>query len=248
MQTVLFYGVPQGCSFGAIVALEWLQQPYYLSRVEMLDQPWDSRFGALNPLYKTPSLLVVNDAPDGNRYQVINESLAILLHIASRDLVRNPQFSQGSEDYDALNQMLSYLVTDFFAAFAPLWTAYEMGDADPKVKAVLREVGTNEVVRCCEYLDRLLADQQWLLGRAGRSVADAYLAGIARWIDYHQLFDVEKAYPSLHFHLQELQRDPAVRLATAIEKNEFIVSGSTFKGHLTLDDLNIQSFNNRKSA
>ena len=41
MQTVLFYGVPQGCSFGAIVALEWLQQPYYLSRVEMLDQRWD---------------------------------------------------------------------------------------------------------------------------------------------------------------------------------------------------------------
>jgi glutathione S-transferase len=42
MQPVLFYGVPQGSSFGSIVALEWLEQPYQLCRIEMLQQPWDS--------------------------------------------------------------------------------------------------------------------------------------------------------------------------------------------------------------
>jgi glutathione S-transferase len=42
MQRVLFYGVPQGSSFGSIVALEWLGQPYQLCRIEMLQQPWDA--------------------------------------------------------------------------------------------------------------------------------------------------------------------------------------------------------------
>ena len=32
---ILYYGVPSGCSFGSIVALEWLGQPYALSRIEM---------------------------------------------------------------------------------------------------------------------------------------------------------------------------------------------------------------------
>ena len=35
MEPVLFYGVPQGCSFGSIVALEWLNQPYRLCRINM---------------------------------------------------------------------------------------------------------------------------------------------------------------------------------------------------------------------
>ncbi|MCR7705994.1 glutathione S-transferase, partial [Pseudomonas aeruginosa] len=35
MEPVLFYGVPHGCSFGSIVALEWLGRPYRLCRIEM---------------------------------------------------------------------------------------------------------------------------------------------------------------------------------------------------------------------
>ncbi|NNB97216.1 hypothetical protein HI113_25245 [Corallococcus exiguus] len=31
----LVYGVPSGCSFGSIVALEWLGQPYQLCRIAM---------------------------------------------------------------------------------------------------------------------------------------------------------------------------------------------------------------------
>lgn len=58
MQPILFYGVPQGCSFGSIVALEWLGQPYRLCRVEMLEQPWDPLFERINPLYQTPALLL----------------------------------------------------------------------------------------------------------------------------------------------------------------------------------------------
>ena len=35
MEPVLFYGVPSGCSFGSIVALEWLGIPYKLCRIDM---------------------------------------------------------------------------------------------------------------------------------------------------------------------------------------------------------------------
>jgi len=35
MNPILFYGVPEGCSFGAIVALEWSGLPYQLCRIQM---------------------------------------------------------------------------------------------------------------------------------------------------------------------------------------------------------------------
>jgi hypothetical protein len=35
---VFFYGVPEGCSFGTIVALEWSGLPYRLCRIEMPSQ------------------------------------------------------------------------------------------------------------------------------------------------------------------------------------------------------------------
>jgi glutathione S-transferase len=61
MKPVLFYGVPQGCSFGSIVALEWLGVPYQLCRIEMLEHPWPALFARLNPLNLTPSLLTDDD-------------------------------------------------------------------------------------------------------------------------------------------------------------------------------------------
>ena len=112
MQPILFYGVPQGCSFGAIVALEWLGQPYRLCRVEMLEQPWDPLFERLNPLYQTPTLLLESG-------ESLSESLAILLHLAARAEGSPLAPRQGSAEFDALNQMLAYLVSDFFAAFSP---------------------------------------------------------------------------------------------------------------------------------
>lgn len=75
MQPVLFYGVPQGSSFGAIVALEWLGQPYQLCRIEMLQQPWNPLYSDINPLFLTPAFISENG-------RVLTESLAILLHLA----------------------------------------------------------------------------------------------------------------------------------------------------------------------
>jgi len=229
MHPVLFYGVPQGCSFGSIVALEWLQQPYQLCRIEMLDHPWDRLFGRVNPLYQTPALLT-----DGN--QALSESLAILLHLASRTEASPLAPRQGTRPFDQLNQMLSYLVTDFFSAFSPLWLAYEKDDLSDEQRALLRRVGQEKVAEACRYLDGLLAGREWLLGER-RSLADAYLAGVARWVTYHRLFDLATDYPGLARYLDRLASDPAVRFATAIEQGTPASGCGALQGHVGLEQL-----------
>ncbi|MDH4581190.1 glutathione S-transferase family protein [Pseudomonas sp. BN415] len=229
MEPVLFYGVPQGCSFGSIVALEWLGLPYRLCRVEMLEQPWDPLFAHINPLNKTPALLPENG-------QGFGESLAILLHLAGRAPGSELCPPQGSPEYDRLNQMLAYLVTDFFGSFAPLWAAYEMADGSDSTKAVLRKKGTEDVRVQCAYLDRLLQGQDWLLGEH-RSLADAYFAGVSRWVEYMKLFDLGQAFPHLQRYLLKLKADPAITFARAIEDGEPAISCGGFKGHVTLAEL-----------
>lgn len=39
METILYYGAPQGCAFGVIVALEWLCRPYRLVHVDLPGMP-----------------------------------------------------------------------------------------------------------------------------------------------------------------------------------------------------------------
>ncbi|KJU76895.1 glutathione S-transferase [Ectopseudomonas oleovorans] len=229
MQPILFYGVPQGCSFGSIVALEWLGQPYRLCRVEMLEQPWDPLFERINPLYQTPTLLLENG-------EFLSESLAILLNLAARSVDTPLGPRQGSDEFDALNQMLSYLVTDFFSAFNPLWLAYEKAELDEPQRELLRSLGAEQVKAGCRHLDRLLSERDWLLGQR-RSLADAYLSGVGRWVDYHQLFDLRHDYPHLARHLARLANDPAARFAHAIEQGMTVEGAGGFLGHVGFQQL-----------
>ena len=77
MEPVLFYGVPHGCSFGSIVALEWLGRPYRLCRIEMPLETGERTYVRLNPARQTPTLLL----EDG---RALSESLAILQHLAAQ--------------------------------------------------------------------------------------------------------------------------------------------------------------------
>lgn len=232
LEPVLFYGVPSGCSFGSIVALEWLGKPYRLCRIEMMERPWPAAYKKVNPRMLTPAFL-----PEPG--VCVSESLAILQHIASRDLSKGLGFAQGSADFDRLNEMLSYLTTNFFAAFAPLWTMYEMEGLSESEKELLRRLGTDGVRRECAYVDGLLADSEWLLG-AQRTVADAYFAGVVRWAEYHKVADINAAYPSIARYLKTLRSDRAVRFAGTIETggtDGSNGSNGSFRGHVTLDEL-----------
>ena len=229
MEPVLFYGVPQGCSLGSIVALEWLGQPYRLSRVEMLEHPWDVRYERVNPLYKTPALVL----EDGT---ALSQSPAILGNLAARGIDQRLGFEQGTRDFDRFNQMLAFLNCDLFSAFGPHWTLHAMPQPSAADRALLQRIGREGVAEVCAHLETLLKDRDWLLG-ARRTMVDAYFTGIGRWIGYFELFDLAREYPRLHAYLQRLDADPAVRFAKAIEKGEPVTGCGAFRGHLTLDEL-----------
>lgn len=227
MTPTLFYGVPQGCSLASTVALEWLGAPYALSRVEMLEHPWPAAFARINPQNLTPAYVTAEGG-------TLTESVAILQHLAARN-GHQLGYPQGSPEYDRLNQALAYLATDFFAAFAPLWAAYEMA-TDPPRQDVLRDLGRPQVAKGCAHLDHLLAGREWMDGGSKKTVADAYLVAVARWAEYHGVLQVA-AYPHLAAHLAKLRADPAVVFADAIERQQPATSSGGFLGHVTLADV-----------
>lgn len=228
MEPVLFYGVPHGCSFGSIVALEWLGQPYRLCRIDML-APHDARYARINPKHQTPTLLL----EDG---KALGESLAILQHIAARDLGQRLGFLQGTRAFDRLNSVLSFLHMELHGAFAPAWTAFKLPDDATQQKEMLRSLAREQAARAYAHLEHILSGRAWLAGDH-RTIADAYLVGVARWGEDLKLFDLKSEYPRLHEHLRKLEADKAVRFAHAIEDAEPAVSGSGFLGHVTLDEL-----------
>jgi glutathione S-transferase len=227
MEPVLFYGVPHGCSFGSIVALEWLGQPYRLSRIDMLAKSKSNIYGRVNSKQQTPTLLVEDGKP-------LSESFAILQNIAARDLSKLG-FAQGTKEHDRLNQMLAYLHTSFHSAFSPAWTAFKLNDGDPAIK-ILRDLAREKAAEGYAYLQSHLADREWLVGD-NKTIADAYLVGVARWGEDLQLFDPKREYPGLHGYLQKLEADKAVIFAHAIEDGLPAVTSGQFLGHVELTEI-----------
>ena len=227
MEPVLLYGVPQGCSFGSIVALEWLGQPYRLCRINMPQDMQSDLYARLNPVRETPALLL----EDGT---VLTESAAILQNIASRGIDRGLGFKQGTLEYDRLNQVIAFLNTTFFASFSSLWRAYEM-EENPPVQSVLREVGRQAVAKAHEQLEATLSGSEWLAGPR-KTLADAYFIGLARWGKYHRVV-APGQYPKLDRLIARLEADPAVIFAHAIEDERPATSSGGFSGHIALEEL-----------
>lgn len=226
MHPILFYGVPSGCSFGSIVALEWLGAPYRLSRIEMPEVVKSGAYRRINPVGETPTLMDESG-------QLISESLAILNHIGARGIGRKLGFAQGTREFDRLNQTLAYLNTSFFSAFAPLWYALEHG-YEGEEKAALARYGAAEVRNVHAELEGMLGGKPWLLGEH-RTLADAYFIGIARWTKYHAVLD-RRDYPNLQRLYDKLEADPAVQFAHAIEKRGQAQSAGGFAGHVSLEE------------
>lgn len=226
MTPILFYGVPEGCSFGSIVALEWTGAPYRLCRIDMPGVVSGDAYRPINPVGETPSLLL----PDG---RVMSESMAILNHIAARSVENGFGFDPKSEKFDRLNQMLAFLNTSFFNAFTPLWHTVEH-ELEPEAKQALRAFGIAKVEKVHAQLEKLLDGRKWLLGEE-KSLADAYFAGIARWNDFHRVVD-RRQFPALNALYERLQEDPAVRFAWAIEHEEAAQTTGRFLGHVSLEE------------
>lgn len=227
MVQTLMYGVPSGCSFGSIVALEWLGEPYCLCRIEMPADVQSEAYRRINPVGETPTLVTAT----GER---ISESMAILNHLGARGISKGLFFAQGSAEFDRFNKVLAFLNTSFFTAFGPLWYVFEHG-LEGSEKDALRAYGAAKVTKAHADLEAVLGDKDWLLGDQ-RTLADAYFAGIARWSKYHDVVD-RRDYPGLQRLFEKLEADPAVRFAHAIERGDSAVSSGGFRGEVTLDEV-----------
>jgi len=230
MEPVLFYGVPSGCSFGSIVALEWLGEPYRLCRIEMPAEVTGEAFRRLNPVGETPALRTA----DG---RLLAESMAILNHIGAHPRAQEKQlaFAQGAPGFDRLNQVLAYLNTSFFGAFSPLWHLLEHGDLDDAARGALRAYGEAKVAKAHADLAERLGDRPYLLGDQP-TLADAYFIGIARWTAYHDV-PGRAPHPNLQRLFERLEADPAVGFAHAVERGDPAVSAGGYRGSLTLGEL-----------
>lgn len=227
MHPILFYGVPEGCSFGSIVALEWSGLPYQLCRIDMPTVVGSEAYRRINPVAETPSLRTAEG-------DVVNQSMAILHHIGSHSPDSGLVPTQGTPAFDRFNEVLAYLNTDFFESFSPLWYAMEHGLQGAEQRA-LTAMGRHKVRKAHEDLDRTLGSQPWLAGTQ-RTAADAYFMGIARWNDFHQVLD-RREFPALHALHERLKAEPAVQFAHAVEHGEAARSTGAFAGQVELRDV-----------
>lgn len=81
MEPAPFYDAPHDCSFGSIATLERPGRPYRPYQIEMPLETGERTYVRLNLARQTPTLLL-----EDNR--TLDESLAILQHLAARGLCR----------------------------------------------------------------------------------------------------------------------------------------------------------------
>lgn len=208
MEPILLYGHPAGSSMGLVAALEWLGQPYKLSRVDMMeDMRWPS-YGRVNGRHETPVLITEGGRP-------LTETMAIAAWIEARDTERRVSFEPKSPEADRMHQLLAYVNTGFTGAFSPLWYAMETENPDPVMLEVLRRYGREMVINRHDKLEAMIGDTQFLVGDRP-SLADGVLIGVARWLDFHEVAEPAR-WPKLHAVRRRIEALPAVQFALAIE-------------------------------
>jgi glutathione S-transferase len=228
MEPILVYGFPLGSSMGLVAALEWLGQPYRLSRVDMLADMKTDAFARLNDRQETPVLIT----DDG---RVLTETMAIARWLERRDVERRISFDPGLPAADRMHQLMAFLNTGFTGAFSPLWAALEMETADPDYRETLRDHGRRAVAKRHAQLEAMIGDLPFLAGDRP-TLADAVLIGVARWAEFHEAVDVA-AYPRLAALRRRIEANPAVRFAVAIENGEAPTGSGAMQGQVPLGDV-----------
>lgn len=228
MEPILLYGFPLGTSMGLVATLEWLGQPYRLCRVDMLGEMRKPSYAGVNARHETPVLIT----EDG---RALSETMAIAAHLEARDTERRVSFEPGSPQADRMHQLMAFLNTGFTAAFAPLWVAMELASPDPAYQAALRRFGRDAVIKRHDQLEAMLDGSPWLAGER-RTMADGLLAGVARWLEFHEVADIAR-WPKLQALRRRVAADPAVVYATALESGESPKGSSNCLGQLPLADV-----------
>lgn len=229
MESILIYGVPAGSSMGLVAALEWLGQPYRLSRVDMLGEMRELAYARLNARHETPVLIT----DDG---RCLSETMAIAAWLEARDDARRISFDPRTPASDRMHQMAAFINTGFTGAFSPLWAALEMQPPDPATQQVLRQFGRAAVIKRHNQLEEMLALGESYLAGDRPTLADALLIGVARWLELLEVAERTR-WPRLSALRSRLEGDAAMRFALAVENGETAEGNGAFQGHVPLADV-----------
>lgn len=228
MEPVLLYGHPGGTSLGLVAALEWLGRPYRLCRVDMLGEMREPSYARLNARHETPVLIT----DDGRS---VSETMAIAAWLEARDEERRISFAPLTPQTDRMHQLMAFLNTGFTGAFSPYWVAYELETPDPAYTAALKRLGRAQVIERHDKLEGMLEASPWLVGEKP-TLADGLLAGVGRWLEFHEVADIEP-WPRLQALRRRIDADPAVVYATAIEQGDDVPGSGACLGHIPLAEV-----------
>jgi glutathione S-transferase len=228
VEPILLYGFPQGSSLGLVAAFEWLGEPYRLCRVDMLRDMTTDEYARVNGRRETPVLVT-----DSGR--LLTETMAIALWLEARDSARRVSFPPGTAESDRMHQLMGFVNSSFTSAFTPLWAAWEMDPPQPAMQAALREHGRGAVAKRHEQLEAMIGDTPFLVGDRP-TLADAMLAGVARWQEFHQVLAIGK-YPRLYQLRERIESDPAFVFARAIEAGENPAGSGAMQGQIPLEEV-----------
>jgi glutathione S-transferase len=213
---------------GLVAALEWLGQPYRLSRVDMLGEMREHSYARINARHESPALITDKGRP-------LSETMAIVAYLEARDTERRISFDPRSPEADRMHQLMAFLNTGFTGAFSPLWAVLEMETADPPYQEALRRFGRESVIERHDKLEAMVGDGPYLVGDHP-TLADGLLVGVARWLEYHEVGDIGR-WPKLQAVRQRLESDPAVLYAIALEDGETQPGSGAQLGHVPLAEV-----------
>jgi glutathione S-transferase len=213
---------------GLVAALEWLRKPYRLCRVDMLAEMRLPSYARINPRHETPALIT-------EQGETLTETMAIAAWLEARDVERRISFDPLSRQADRMHQLMAFVNTGFTAAFAPLWAAMEDAAIEPAMKPALRGFGTRKVTERHDKLEAMIESNHFLLGDRP-TLADALLAGVARWLDFHAAADSSR-WPKLAALRRRLEADPAVVYAVALENGDIATGAGFCRGHIALAEI-----------
>ncbi|WP_413791675.1 MULTISPECIES: glutathione transferase GstA [unclassified Pseudomonas] len=195
------YFAPMTCSLSPHIVLRELGLPFELIRVNNKTKATADGhdFRDLNPKGYVAALVLDNG-------QVLTEGPAIVQYLA--DLVPGNSLApaNGTWERTRLQELLNFITSEIHGGSAPLFNA----DIPESAKEIFRQ----KLFKRLDYLNKGLADKDYLLGAFG--LADAYLFTVLKWLPFFNI-DV-KDWPQLASFMASIEARPSVQAAIAAEE------------------------------
>ena len=197
------YSMAGTCAVSIAIVLEWIGTPYELV-VMARGENRAPAYLVINASGEVPALML----EDG---QILTEAAAILPFLAACYPLTELDLGDDMVARATLAQTMSYLTSEVHVAFKPHFMPQRFLD-DPQQFNALRAQAWVTLTPMLATLDRLLADRPFVIANH-RTVADAYLYVILRWVDEGPAGIAP--YPALAWFRERLESDAGVRRALA---------------------------------